>query len=132
MTFDQFWNDDPEIVKYYRRADEIRQERENTHAWLQGMYVYEAIGAMVPVLRAFSKARRPGKYSDSPYELNTFLGREKKEKRKLKEDELFIAQMNAWADRVNRKMLAEKKMRVEPDSDGPDEAQTGENAEQEV
>lgn len=121
MTYDQFWNDDPEIVKYYRLKDEIRQERENTFAWLQAMYVYEAIGAMVPVLRAFSKARKPGKYVEEPYEINTFLSRERNSRKKAKEDELFIAQMNAWADRVNRKMLAEKKKAEE-------QAEQGENA----
>ena len=42
---------------------------QNMIAWLQGRYVYEAIGAWAPIIRAFSKARKPGEYPDHPHDL---------------------------------------------------------------
>jgi len=43
MTHKQFWYDDPWLVKAYREADKLKQKRFNDEAWLQGMYVYDAV-----------------------------------------------------------------------------------------
>ena len=68
MTPDQYWNGDPMLVKYYRKADEIRLERENQRLWLQGMYFYEAVCDASPVLHAFArKGTKPHPYSEKPY-----------------------------------------------------------------
>lgn len=70
MTYDQFWNDDVELVKYYRKADEMRTERRNQELWLQGMYVYEAFCDASPLLHAFAKKGvKAHPYSDRPYSL---------------------------------------------------------------
>ena len=76
MTESQYWDSDPTLAADYRKADEIRWDRRNHELWLQGMYVYEAICCCVPVLRAFSKERKPGQYPSEPYSLNN---RQKKE-----------------------------------------------------
>ena len=55
MTPDQYWDGDPALVKYYRKADELKWERKNQELWLQGMYFYEAICDASPVLHAFAK-----------------------------------------------------------------------------
>lgn len=68
MTYEQYWEGDPMLVKYYRKAEEMRNERRNQELWLQGMYIYEALIDVSPVLHAF--ARRGAKanpYSDRPY-----------------------------------------------------------------
>lgn len=84
MTYEQFWNDDVELVKYYRKADEIRNERLNQQLWLQGMYFYEAICDVSPILHAFAKkGTKPHPYSDRPYSL-TEKAREKAEEEKAK------------------------------------------------
>ena len=68
MTYDQYWNDDPTLVKYYRKADEMRSERRNEELWLQGMYVYEALCDVSPVLHAYAKkGTKPQPYSEKPY-----------------------------------------------------------------
>lgn len=70
MTYEQYWNDTPDLVKYYRKADEIRTERRNQELWLQGMYVYEAICDASPILQAFAKkGTKPHPYSDKPYSI---------------------------------------------------------------
>ena len=68
MTYDQYWNGDCALVKYYRKADELRMERLNQEKWLQGMYIYEAFCDASPILHAFAKKGvKPHPYSDKPY-----------------------------------------------------------------
>ena len=68
MTYSQYWEEDCTLVRAYRRAYEIRQENENRYAWLQGMYVYEAICDASPILHAFAKAGTRAKpYPDKPH-----------------------------------------------------------------
>lgn len=56
------------MVKYYRKADEIKKERRNEELWLQGMYIYEALCDVSPVLHAFAKkGTKPQPYSEKPY-----------------------------------------------------------------
>lgn len=73
MTYDQFWNQDVELVKAYREADEIRRDRKNQDMWLQGAYYYEALLDASPALRtSFSKhPPKPVPYRQQPYELYT-------------------------------------------------------------
>lgn len=69
MTGEQFWEQDCLLVIPYRKAYRIRIEQENRFAWLQGMYIYEALCDVSPVLHAFAKSGttvRP--YPDKPYE----------------------------------------------------------------
>jgi hypothetical protein len=68
MTYEQFWDGDPMLCKYYREAEEIRNEKKNQELWLQGMYIYEAIADLSPVLHAFAKkGTKPQPYTDTPY-----------------------------------------------------------------
>ena len=57
MTPEQFWHQDSTLVIAYRKAEELRQRKQDCDAWLQGLYVYHAIGALVPVLRAFGSGK---------------------------------------------------------------------------
>ena len=68
MTYDQYWNGDCTLTKYYRKADEMRKERVNEEKWLQGMYFYEALCDVSPVLHAYAKkGTKPQPYSEKPY-----------------------------------------------------------------
>lgn len=70
MTYDQFWNDDVNLVKYYRKADEIKIERKNQELWLQGLYMYEALCDVSPILQAFAKKGTKARpYSEKPYSI---------------------------------------------------------------
>lgn len=70
MTEEQYWDRDCSLVKYYREADKLKRERENQNMWLQGMYIYDAISRLVPVLHAFAKKGTQAKpYVDAPYPL---------------------------------------------------------------
>ena len=72
MTYEQFWEGDPTLVIYYRKADEIRNEKCNQELWLQGLYIYEAICDVSPILHAFAKkGAKPHPYTTTPYPLTT-------------------------------------------------------------
>ena len=55
VSYDEFWYKDPQRLKHYLKADEIRQKRKNYDLWLQGYYEYIAFGSISPVLHAFAK-----------------------------------------------------------------------------
>lgn len=86
MTSEEYWNGDCALVKYYRRADEMRLERKNQELWLQGMYVYEAICDASPIMHAFAKrGSKPHPYTDKPYPIT-----EKQRKRNDKVEERVV------------------------------------------
>ena len=72
MTYEQFWYGDPTIAKSYLNAFKIKQKREmeilDYKMWKQGMYIYEALCDVSPILHAFSKkGTKPLPYPEVPY-----------------------------------------------------------------
>lgn len=70
MGYDEFWEKDVELAKFYREAWKLRQKQENQRLWLQGAYIYEAILDAAPVLHPFAKkGTKPVPYREEPYPL---------------------------------------------------------------
>ena len=85
MTPEQYWDGDCALVKYYRKADELRTEKRNQEMWLQGMYIYEAICDVSPILHAFAKkGAKPHPYPSKPYAINEKQIRQEREERERK------------------------------------------------
>ena len=85
MSAEEYWNGDCELVKYYRKAQELRTHIKNQELWLQGLYVYEALCAVSPVLHAFAqKGTKPLPYPSRPYPLTE---KEKEEQERLTQKE---------------------------------------------
>lgn len=104
MTFDQYWNDDCTLVRHYRKADEIRKDRINAEAWLQGAYIYEAFCDVSPVLHAFAKnGTRPNPYPAKPYALNELQAKVKKEEDEKQERVAAAEGFARFAEAFNRK-----------------------------
>ena len=95
MSFSEYWTGDPSLVRYYRKAYEIRQEEINNNAWLQGLYFYDAVScALHNSMRGFSKTRPPiQEYTKKPYD---FKNREKTDAEKAKEVEIEQQKAAAW------------------------------------
>lgn len=88
MTPEQYWDGDPALAKYYRKADELKLERANQELWLQGMYIYEAICDASPILQAFAKrGTKPHPYAEKPYALT-----EKQRERNAEDKEKAVAE----------------------------------------
>ena len=69
MSMKEYWQDDPALITFYIEAENIRQRKRNYELWLQGAYIYNAIGCLVPVLNPFSKDHKAKPYLDSPIPL---------------------------------------------------------------
>ena len=104
MTEGQYWNGDPALVKAYRKAEEHRMQQKNTELWLQGMYVYEAIMDLSPILRSFVKNPKAEKYSSKPYPLTEKERRERAEQEEKAEAEALKAALEAQAMAFNKKL----------------------------
>lgn len=108
MTYEQFWDGDPILVKYYRQAEEIRNEKKNQELWLQGLYVYDAFCKASPILHAFAKKGvKPIPYPEKPYSITEKQLRrdeEEKEKRLAEKGKMV---MSAWMHNANKR-FAEK------------------------
>ena len=104
MTPEQYWDSDPMLTKYYRKADEIRRKRRNEELWIQGMYIYEALCDVSPILHAFAKrGTKPTPYPDHPYALTAS---ERVDEAKIKEQlerEKAKRYMEAKMARINKR-----------------------------
>lgn len=82
MTEEQYWDGDCTLTRYYRKADDLRTERVNREMWLQGMYIYDAVSRLSPILRSFAKkGTKAEPYPNEPYPLNQKSTEEVKEKK---------------------------------------------------
>ena len=111
MTYEQYWNEDCCLVKYYREAFKLQRERDNERLWLQGMYIYEALCDVSPVLRAFAKkGTKPIEYSTQPYAIT----KEEIERRRVEKENTKYEQMkaktNAFAIKFNALMAQRKEV----------------------
>lgn len=105
MTYDQYWNEDCCLVKYYRKAYQLQRDRDNERLWLQGMYIYEALCDVAPILRTFAKkGTKPIEYSTQPYAIT----KEEIERRRVAKEkakyEKIKASTSAFAIKFNAKM----------------------------
>ena len=98
MTYDQFWNDRPELVIAYRRADEIHKRRKNEELWLAGIYTAEALASTVGNM--FSKGEKH-KYPSEPMPITKDEAEELKERQQRARMEKIKASFTARALNVN-------------------------------
>ena len=104
MTPEQYWENDCTLVKYYREAEKLRNEKRNQELWLQGMYIYEALCDVAPILHAFAKkGTKPTPYSEKPYALTTKQAKNDEEEKQRKLAEKGKRFMEAMAASVNKK-----------------------------
>lgn len=103
MTYHQFWDGDVFAHKAYKKAYELRQEDRNANYWLQGRYVYDAIVAVAPVLRAFSKAKKPAEYNEKPYDIAPSQRKRTEEEEERKRYERIKERVQLFADEYNKR-----------------------------
>lgn len=68
MSYDEFWYGDAYVTKFYVEAHKIKVRQKDEELWMQGMYIYESLCKVSPILHAFSKkGTKPLPYSEKPY-----------------------------------------------------------------
>lgn len=107
MTYEQYWDGDSEMCRFYRKAFQEKLKQQNATLHLQGAYIYEALCDVSPLYREFSKGdHNPRKYRDKPYELfveHPAEGIETDMDEEKKEFDKGLESMFAWANAVNSK-----------------------------
>ena len=99
MTYNEFWYGSAYRVKFYRESYKLKLQQQDENNWMQGMYVYEALCKVSPILHAFSKkGTKPLQYAEKPYLADRLREKTKEEIEQEKENERlkFIIQMNNW------------------------------------
>ena len=99
MSYEDFWEKDPDLFWLYRYVYFTRLEIEQTifnhNAWLQGDYFNEALS--VSLCNAFTKQK--AEYSKKPY---TFIKEEMTEEEKKKQLEVQVADIKARIKQINK------------------------------
>lgn len=104
MTYDEFWNQDVAMVRAFRKADEIRRQRQNEMLWMQGIYVRDALLATVGNMFS-GKGSKPITYPKEPYPVTTVQVAEKEKAERKRMEERMKADMFAFAARMNEKQM---------------------------
>ena len=101
MTYDEFWYKEPYRTKFYREAKKIQVKQKDEELWMQGVYIYDALCRVSPILHAFSKSgTKPLPYPDKPYSSIVKEELSKEEQEKIIENQRLVAQIHfkRWAE----------------------------------
>lgn len=104
MSHGQFWDEDPKLVKAYRKADEIRKRRMNEELWLNGIYMGEALASTVGNM--FSKEKY--QYPSEPKPITQAEVEERQEREAKARMERIKARFTARALSINAQKGAEQ------------------------
>ena len=121
MTYDQYWRDDVTMPIMFRKAYRIKQEEKKWQIWEEGVYTYEALCKVSPVLHAFAKnGTKPLPFSSEPHGIKEFQQEREEEKEKenkkqqdIVENERLRAQVffNNWY-RATKKHFENKEQKA--------------------
>ena len=109
MTYDEFWNQDVALVGVYRKAQSLRDKRQNQELWLQGMYIYEALCDASPLFRFSMKKGtvKPEPYVKEPYPITAEEVKAREERKAREKEERLKAEFALFAENMRRKMPVE-------------------------
>jgi hypothetical protein len=102
MTYDEYWNGDPSLVRHYRKAYDLQLHRRNWEYWLQGRYVYDAIMRLIPSFNPL-KPKEPIAYMEEPYAITEKDVEDQKLREEKQRQEAIRNKMMAFAAAHNRK-----------------------------
>ena len=106
MTYDEFWYGEAYRAKFYRECHHIKVKQKDEELWLQGMYVYEALCKVSPILHAFSKkGTQPLQYSSKPYMSTLSIEKTAVDKEREEKNAQLIARLHFenWARSMKKK-----------------------------
>ena len=88
MTYELFWDGEPELAAAYRKADAMRRRRTNEELWLNGVYMSQALVSTVGNM--FSKGNKH-KYPSEPLPITADDVQERKEREQMAKAERIKA-----------------------------------------
>lgn len=102
MTYEQFWEGPTDAHRAFREAEKLRMREQNQLLWLHGRYVYDALIAVTPYLKAFSKAK-PRPYLTEPYDIDEESKRKREEREARERYEHIRANVAVFAKAFNER-----------------------------
>ena len=117
MTYDEFWHGDAYRTKYYYEAYKIQMKHKDEEFWMQGMYIYDALCRVSPILHAFSKSgTKPLPYPDKPYTTTFDENKTEEDKQKEVENARLIARVHFenWARETAKRFEDKNRLEVKP------------------
>lgn len=100
MTCEQYWEQSPYLASAYRNAWRLKQQAQNEHAWLQGLYIYDAFAVVLS--NVFSKrGSKKHEYLERPIDIFPLTDAEKKRREQEEYDKMQKA-MEAMARKRRR------------------------------
>ena len=109
MSYELYWDGEPGAVRFYREADRIRQERANESAWLQGAYIYDAIGKLAPILNGFVKKPKAEPYPKQPYDIFPERKKESEEDQARRQMEKNMEMFRVRMSEINSRIKQQQK-----------------------
>lgn len=97
MTANEYWKCDNTLVIAYRKANYITMERKNHDAWLQGLYIYNAVATVAQ--NAFAKkGAKKHRYIEKPFDILPKT-QEQINREAEKERQKVVDMLTAWSKR---------------------------------
>lgn len=104
MSYEDYWDGDPYLVRYYAEAHKLRVKEQNMMAWLQAQYIYEVMGDMASLYNPFSKTHKAEPFRNAPYDLYSEDVEATKERLEKEHYEDMKARLKAFALAHNEQM----------------------------
>lgn len=110
MPVKEFWKDEPELLWAYRKSYmdkmKIQNELSNYNAWLNGLYVFDAINKGLYNSFVRKQGQSPMNYIAQPYDFNS---KPKTEEELRREETLRLEEQIKERNRQIKEMLNQKK-----------------------
>ena len=107
MSYDLYWYGDPNAVKVYRKAKQLERKEVNNNAWLQGLYIYQALCSVAPLFRfSGEKVVQARPYIKEP--INLELDEKDKEQATKTKCNVQKASFEVWATNFNARFKAKE------------------------
>lgn len=103
MTYDEYWEGDPEMTKHYREKYRCEMDQKNTELWLMGVYIYEALMDVAPLINLFDKHRKAIPYRTEPYPLTKRDNSKRQDREEKQKMQNGLDVMSAWMISANAK-----------------------------
>lgn len=106
MSFTQFWEEDVWLVKAYKKAERLRNQKKSEEMWLQGYYNFNAFSTALSNLNFGKKNKKLNEYIKEPIRLLPMTKVEKTQKaenEKAKVIDYFNKLAKKWENRETEK-----------------------------
>ena len=103
MTYDEYYKQDCELVIAYRKAEKMKWIKANEDMWRQGLYIYQAVSRVAPLLIPFAKNPKAEPYLKEPIPLFEEEQHTEQAKKSAVDNDKGIAYMNAMMNVINKK-----------------------------